>query len=234
MHRRPPNCRRPPLPLGCTGARAQALPCAAALLLLAGLVLLGPAAPQRAVAADVSASARVFAEAMARMMDAMGLLGDDGAPAVPPPAAGAMPGVGAPFGMGALPWSGMADSGMPDMGAWMQQMPGMVRLPDVPGWRRTSLDGIWEGRDGGLLIVQAHRFRLYAPHGDYIEGLIQQRGDRVAMYDPEHDLARPYEFAQHQGRLVLRDPAGQVYLYRRLWHDDIGYGAGADMGAGQR
>ncbi|WP_295543460.1 hypothetical protein [uncultured Thiohalocapsa sp.] len=187
-------------------------------------LLLALPAPQPALGADVSASARVFAEAMARMMDAMGLFGDVDVPA---PGAGAMPGFGSPFGMGQMPMSGMPD-GMPDMGAWMQQMPGMVQLPSMPGWRRTSLDGVWEGRDGGLLIVQAHRFRLYAPHGDYVEGLIQQRGDRIALYDPEHDVARPYEFAQHQGRLVLRDPSGQVYLYRRLWHDDIGYGDGGE------
>lgn len=195
------------------------------------LLLVALSAPKPTAAADVSATARVFAEAMARMMDAMGLLGDDAPPA---PAAGAMPGFGAPFGMGQMPWPGMPEGSMPDMGAWMQQMPGMVQLPNIPGWRRTSLEGIWEGRDGGLLIVQAHRFRLYAPHGEYIEGLIQQRGDRIAMYDPEHDVARPYEFAQHQGRLVLRDPAGKVYLYRRLWHDDIHYGVSGDAGTPER
>jgi hypothetical protein len=133
--------------------------------------------------------------------------------------------------MGQMPWSGMSPEQMPDMGAWMRQLPGMAGLPEMPGWQRTTLDGIWEGREGGLLIVQAHRFRLYSPHGDYIDGLIQQRGDRIALFDPERDIARPYEFAQHQGRLVLRDAAGQVYLYRRLWLDETGYGDAAD-GAG--
>ena len=168
------------------------------------LLLLGAPAVQPAAAAAAADSVRVFAEAMARMMNAMGLLGDNAA--VPAPLPGGMPGA------------------VPDWGARMQQMPGMVQLPNIPGWQRTSLDGIWEGRDGGLLIVQAHRFRLYSPHGDYIDGLIQQRGDRIAIYDPEHDVARPYEFAQHQGRLVLRDADGQVYLYRRLWLDDTVYG----------
>ena len=214
MHRRLAKRRPPSLPALCA--------------LVGALLLLALSAPKPAAAADVSATARVFAEAMARMMDAMGLLSDDGPSA---PAAGAMPGVGAPFGMGQMPWPGMTEGSMPDMGAWMQQMPGMVQLPNVPGWRRTSLEGIWEGRDGGLLIVQAHRFRLYGPHGDYIEGLIQQRGDRIAMYDPEHDIARPYELAQHQGRLVLRDAAGQVYLYRRLWHDEIHYGVSGAAGS---
>jgi hypothetical protein len=163
---------------------------------------------------------------MARMMDAMGLLSDDPAPL---PAPGAWPGFGAPSGMGQMPWPAMPGGSMPDMSAWMQQMPGAMQLPDVPGWRRTSLDGIWEGRDGELLIVQAHRFRLYSPHGGYIDGLIQQRGERIALYDPGREVARPYDFAQHQGRLVLRDAAGQVYLYRRLWLDESGFG---DTGAG--
>ncbi len=198
--RRPKPSRRPPLPVYLLVAP----------LLVAPLLGLCPAP---LTAADASDGVRVFAEAMARMMEAMGMFGD-GASA-PMPAPGAMP-----FGMGQMPPGGMP-SGMPDMGAWMQQLPG-AQLPTLPGWQRTSLEGIWEGPNGGLLIVQAHRFRLYSGRGDYIEGLIQQRGDRVALYDPEHDIARPYEFAQHQGRLVLRDPAGQVYLYRRLWLDDAG------------
>ena len=166
------------------------------------------------------------------MMDAMGLLGD-AAPA-PAPLPGAMPGFGAPFGMDQMPFSGMPGGTMPDMGTWMRQMPGMTQMPDIPGWQRTSLDGIWEDRDGGLLIVQAHRFRLYSPHGGYIDGLIQQRGDRLAMYDPERDIARPYEFAEHQGRLVMRDAAGQVYLYRRLWLDDTGWNDVAPGGESDR
>jgi hypothetical protein len=184
------------------------------------LLLLGAAAtsPGALAAAD---GMRVFAEAMARMMDAMGLLGDRGAA---PPLAGAVPGVG-PGAAAQMPWSGSPSDWGAWLQPWMQQMPGMPQMP--PGWQRTSLDGIWEGRDGGLLIVQAHRFRLYSPHGDFIEGLIQQRDDRIALYDPEHDVARPYEFAQNQGRLVLRDAAGQVYLYRRLWLDDMGYDAAA-------
>jgi hypothetical protein len=173
-------------------------------------VILSLLMPVPLAAADPSAPTRAFAEAMARMMDAMGLLGDEGAaapmpmPMTPPP----MPGAD-----GAMP-------GMDDMADWVRELPGSVELPGMPGWKRTGLDGIWEGRAGGLLIVQAHRFRLYSGQGGYIDGLIQQRGDRIDIYDPARDIVRPYEFAQHQGRLVLRDAAGQVYLYRRLWLDD--------------
>ncbi len=178
-------------------------PYAVLLLLILPVVLLGPP-----VAAESSAPTHVFAEAMARMMDAMGLFGDQGAVAPMPMAPPPMPGVD-----GAMP-------GMDDMADWMRELPNAVELPGVPGWKRTRLDGIWEGRAGGLLIVRAHRFRLYSGQGGHIDGLIQQRGDRIAIYDPVRDIVRPYEFAQHQGRLVLRDTGGQVYLYRRLWLDD--------------
>ena len=161
-----------------------------------------------------------MANAMARMMDAMGLF-DSGKPdsGMPfNPGSYMAPGMGmGPFSQfgGQNPWSSfMTNPGQGfGMDRWLQQMPGLS------AWQRTTLEGIWEGRDGGLLIVQGRRFRLYSPHGGYVEGLIQQRGDRIALYDPQSETARPYEFAEQQGRLVLRDANGQVYLYRRLWLD---------------
>jgi hypothetical protein len=187
------------------------------------LVLCCAAAPVHA--ADIGSTRDAMANAMARMMEAMGFLDDDGpaksspfdprAYGMPGMGYGMMPGMPPGVGGGQLPWP----SGVPGpaddfgMGRMMEQMPGM------PGWRGTTLDGVWEGQNGGLLIVGGHRFRLYAPTGGFIEGLIQQRGERIALYDPEHQNAQPYEFAQFEGRLVLRDAAGQVYLYRRLWLD---------------
>jgi hypothetical protein len=195
-------------------------------------------------AADES-SRNAMADAMARMMEAMGFGGDSKSDSPMDPRGFGMPGMG---GMGMSPWS-LGQYGMDAFGGnpflqqpWSRMMPGtaagtgmeqmmrqMPEIPGLPGWQRTRLEGIWEGRDGGLLIVQSPRFRLYSPRGGYIEGLIQQRGDRVALYDSRHETARPYEFAESQGRLVLRDADGQVFLYRRLWLDDttgIGYSGG--------
>jgi hypothetical protein len=199
-------------------------------VLLAATVLL----PSALLHADSSAR-NAMADAMARMMEAMGFLGGDTPGGTMPmnpgnfSMPGMMPGMNQ-FGMNPFlqqPWSSALTNpaqtfGMDQM---MQQMP---QVPGMPGWQRTALDGIWEGRGGSLLIVQAQRFRLYSSQGGYIEGLIQQRGDRLALYDPQQDTVRPFEFAEHQGRLVLRDPEGQVYLYRRLWLDEGG-GAGASM-----
>lgn len=160
-----------------------------------GLVVLAVAlaiVPFRCSAAEAAADA--MARAMARMMEAMGLFGDGGGNLAP-----------------ALPADGSAGA----LGRMMGDAPAALRQM-LPGGA-TALEGIWEGRDGGLLIVQGHRFRVQSAQGGYVEGLFQQRGDRIAMYDPGSDSVRPYEFAEQDGRLVLRDPAGSVYLYRRLW-----------------
>jgi hypothetical protein len=214
-------------------------------LLLAAVML--AAAP--ALQAGDGSSRAAMADAMARMMEAMGFLDgggrdkgggmpfDPSSMSMPGMTPSLMPGMGQfgqnPFGFN--PWmSGFANPAQGfDMERMWQQMPGVSSMPEsmsrfapqvpgMPGWQGTTLEGIWEGRDGGLLIVQAYRFRLYSPHGGYVDGLIQQRGERIALYDPSSDTARPYEYAEHQGRLVLRDAEGQVYLYRRLWLDDGG------------
>ena len=197
-----------------------------ASLVVAAAILL----PTAFLQADGSAR-NAMADAMARMMEAMGLFGN-GTPSSSLPMnpdtfsmPGMMPGMNQ-FGINPFvqqPWSSALTNpaqtfGMDQM---MQQLP---QVPGMPGWQQTPLDGLWEGRGGSLLIVQAHRFRLYSSQGGYVDGLIQQRGDRLALYDPQRDTARPFEYAQHQGRLVLRDPEGQVYLYRRLWLDDDGGG----------
>jgi hypothetical protein len=153
--------------------------------------------------AQTEGAREAMANAMARMMEAMGFLGDGGGGAVPGPLSTPMQ---------------AADQAR----SMMEQMPGgeaLQALPGLDGWRGTSLDGVWEGRDGGLLIVEGPRFRLYAPNHAHIDGLIQQRNDRIAIYTPNDDVARPYQFAEQQGRLVLRDASGQIYLYRRLWLD---------------
>ena len=87
------------------------------------------------------------------------------------------------------------------------------------------LDGVWEGRNGELLIVQGSRFRIYPGSAGYVDGYIQLRGDRLALYSPSDESARPFEFAESEGRLALRDAQGQLCLYRRLWLESEQKGA---------
>jgi len=176
--------------------------------------------PTQAASSD---AADVMAKAMAKMMDAMGLFDGDSGTAMPTMPS-MMPGMGS-FGYGQMPWSQMPWSQVPGYGVFTDPittfgMPGMgEQFTRSMGWPSagggSGLDGIWEGRDGGLMIIRGPRFRLQ----------IQRRGDRIALFEPSTESVRAYEMAEQQGRLVLRDAAGNTYLYRRLWLDEPAFGA---------
>lgn len=212
------------------------------LLLL--LLIVAPLQSGRAAGSD---AANAMAAAMEQMMEAMGMLGDDHDSSPLPAFPQGMPGMGAMGYSPWWPWAQMPWGQMPGYGAFADPiqafgMPGLAEqmASQVPGqfsdqagaqrwgmpaapWGQGStepLDGIWEGRDGGLLIVRATRFRLQAAQGGYIEGLIRREGDQLAMYEPETGSVRVYELAIHHGRMVLRDSGGNTYLYRRLWLDE--------------
>ena len=192
--------------------------------LLALLALLAGTVP--AAAEDVSAAPRAaMAEAMAKMMEAMGFLGPALPGSMPSPVPGVMPGM-LPSPLTGMPGAAdpktLMDQGMEKGGAALQQMTEGMKMPDTPTsfmpWGTPSrLDGVWEGRNGELLIVQGNRFRIYPGASHYVDGYIQLQGDRLALYNPGNEHIRPFEFAESEGRLALRDPAGTLFLYRRLW-----------------
>lgn len=192
--------------------------------------------PLLVLAAEERQAGEVMADAMTRMMEVMGF-GESDSPgeAVGDAMRGRMPMSPDTYGL-----QGMMPDGAPFGYAWPGNFgnplwtfgfpegfdPGDFRPENFrrfgdrapwAQWRPTTLDGVWEGRDGGLFIVQNYRFRLYKPGYGHIDGMIQQRGDRLALYNPATRTARPYEVAQFRGRLVLRDADGQLLLYRRLW-----------------
>lgn len=184
------------------------------------------------VALPVAADTRsAMADAMVRMMEAMGLFGaaggalSGGSPGVPNPMGmsgwpsgfGAMPGVP---GAGAMPFPGGSQmdptSQMGQMGQMMERFdPGSAMSGAMP-WAAGPLEGIWEGSDDGLLIVQGARYRIYAPFSGYIDGDIRITGDRIELTNRREGFGQEFEYALDQGRLVLRDRQGQIYLYRRL------------------
>ena len=182
--------------------------------------------------ADSGASRQAMADAMARMMEAMGFLGS-GASTANSMARGQMPGMPSPFGMPGLGMGmpGMPSGGMPfsggnqmdqagRMGSTMmdqfsQTVPGMGQMPNMP-WSGSALEGVWEVAGGGLLIVQGGNYRLYAPDGGYVDGTLQISGNRLQMANTRAGLVLQFDYALDQGRLVMRDQNGQVYLYRRL------------------
>lgn len=83
-------------------------------------------------------------------------------------------------------------------------------------WSGTSLEGLWEDNQGGLLIVQGGFYRLYSACRGYVEGEIRLQDTRVELSNRAENFIQTFEFALDQGRLALRDQNGQLYLYRRL------------------
>jgi len=181
------------------------------LLLLAGLSWL---APRPTATADSGSRGAAMADAMAKMMDAMGFgganrvdadsSGFDSAWEQPAPANG-----GAPWGVltGTMPWAASRDmmerwSGRP----WSQPVP--TTAP--------RLNGVWLSDSGERLTIRGGRFRLEAGPGRVSEGMLQLRGALLALHQPRLNRTWIYEYAEHEGRLVLRDAQGQLFLYRRI------------------
>lgn len=173
----------------------------------------------------------IMADAMARMMDAMGLF--DSAPnpqrelanpIAPLSTMGPLgtAGWGSGFGM---PWDGpfQDPSRAFAMGDKMRQLSEHMQGPGAPSgggwpgpWTASRLEGVWEGQNGELLIVQGARFRIYSPSMQRVDGLIRIQGERLALYNPQDEHPQPFEFKESRGRLIMRDLTGQSYLYRRL------------------
>ncbi len=184
------------------------------------------------VAISQETMAQAMANAIARMMESMGFTdrGVGGAP-------GPLPGVVPP-----IPYDPMGSRGWPSaFGAWpgtqgypgragplpggsqMNQMAEALRqtmpLPGRGGgmrWGASILEGVWEDNQGGMLIVQGGRYRIYSSCNGYIDGDIRVGADRVGLTNPQEDFTQTFEFALDQGRLALRNAQGQVFLYRRL------------------
>lgn len=159
------------------------------VLLLAALAgVCGPLASAEGLDRDA------MADAMARMMEAMGFAGS-----------GARP--------GAMPFAG--GGGMDQARRWGQSMmDGLGK--GMPLGSAAALEGLWEAAGGGLLIVQGGRYRLYAPNGGFADGSLTASADRVRMWNRTAGFAVELEYALDQGRLALRDQSGQLYLYRQL------------------
>jgi hypothetical protein len=191
------------------------------LTLLCAVVLGTPAPGSAQDARETMASA--MANAMVRMMEAMGLFGGGsfgswgGVPAI----SGLMRPYGSMMGVpGVSPWGVPMQDPSQSLGmgadAMRQMYQGIPGAATGAGVGAQPLDGVWEGSGGDLLIVQGGRYRIYAPQDQYIDGLLQQQSSRVALYNVQDGHTQVFEFASQDGRLALRDAGGQVYLYRRF------------------
>jgi len=159
-----------------------------------------------------------FVESIQLMMDAMkgaGSPGQTGSWGTPPldwsqyaPSQG-WPGFG---GSGfPAPWSA---SQLPGQQQMQQMMRGMGSSYNLP-FPSPSLDGVWRGRAGEILVIQGNRFRVYADSTRFTEGELRIQGNELWLHNPKSNTTQRYEYAEHEGRLALRDAQGQLLLYRR-------------------
>ncbi len=154
-----------------------------------------------------------FMESMKLMMDAMGLDKSAGGGSDWWRSAPNQSFSGSPWNQ---TWPGMMSS-MPGATAgqqMMRQMPGS-NSPWYP-LAASELDGVWQGQGGDLLEIRGDRFRLAGGAGRHIEGQLRTQGNVISMRNARTEATRSYEYAVHQGRLALRDPYGQLMLYRRV------------------
>lgn len=84
--------------------------------------------------------------------------------------------------------------------------------PEITG----VLEGVWEDNQGGLLIVQRNHYRIYSSCNGFIDGDILVNAKQVALTNRREKFTQTFEFALDNGRLVLRNQNGDVFLYRLL------------------
>jgi len=182
-------------------------------------------------AAEDAIDRDAMADVMSRMMEAMGFLGD----ASRSSALKSLPrsAMGAPFGAPARPPTPGTPSGMPGLGPlWGSAGPPspdygmgemMERFADEQGgasdwwsWVPGPLEGVWESPDGGLLIVQGDRYRLYQPGAGYVDGTLRLGDGWLSLHNRRRGIEHRFEIAVQGERLALRSDGGQLFVYRRL------------------
>lgn len=161
-----------------------------------------------AVAADPGAGRLTLSDAMLKMMDAMGMIDQRS-------------GVDSTNDF-ARTWESMAQGArsMP----WQGGPPPPTGTPrDAPshwwtdGSRESmSLQGNWASESGERLQIRGAHFRLQAGATRAVDGTLSLRGHLLALYSPRYNQRWIYEYAEHEGRLALRDSQGRLYLYRRI------------------
>ncbi|MCP3868381.1 MAG: hypothetical protein GY703_09855 [Gammaproteobacteria bacterium] len=88
--------------------------------------------------------------------------------------------------------------------------------PQRPASITAALDGHWQGKHEERLIVYNGRFRIFRDRSTNREGRIDlQSGSRLTLTDPTTGNAMQYEYAEHRGKLVLRNHQGHLLLFRR-------------------
>ena len=123
------------------------------------------------------------------------------------------------FGSPVSPWVG----GMPMQsplpgGGGIPMQPGIPQASPIPQIPNTlsPVDGIWLGRGGEIVLVMYGHFRIYASAEVYQDGRFEIRGAHLLMYDPQSERRMVFEYYLDDGRMILRNEAGDLLLFKQL------------------
>ena len=163
-----------------------------------------------------------FVESMQLMMDAMSVNkgGSAGVFDSPWSQFGQMPGgnLFSPMGGGSSQmqqlmgnWPQMG--GMDQLGQYGRQW---MQAPQNLPFLGSQLNGVWRGRSGEVLVISGNQYRIQAGRNRAVQGQLRVQGNRLWLQNAQTNTVNEYDFANHEGRLVLRDRYGQLLLYRRV------------------
>lgn len=95
--------------------------------------------------------------------------------------------------------------------------PALPRSGPAPATTLATLNGSWQGESGEILVIRNGLFRIYLDRDNFRDGRLAQVEPRLLLLqDLESGQLRPYAFAESAGRLLLRDPAGNLLRYIRI------------------
>jgi PAS domain-containing protein len=101
-----------------------------------------------------------------------------------------------------------------DLTLLYRNMPGAAPRSSLS--RTQLLDGIWQGRQGDILMIRDGNARLFGYNRAVHESAeISLTANRLELKSLSSGLARTYDYAYRDDRLALRDAAGNILLYRR-------------------
>jgi len=79
------------------------------------------------------------------------------------------------------------------------------------------LTGRWQGRGGAVMIIRQGWFRIFRTKNKFRDGRIMiTDATHFELIDLQTGSVRYYEFAESEGRLILREPNGGILLFRRI------------------
>jgi hypothetical protein len=81
---------------------------------------------------------------------------------------------------------------------------------------QSLVDGIWIGQSGEIILVMYGHFRIYASAETYRDGRFEISGNRLAMLDPETGYVMEFDYLLDDGRMILRNDAGGIMLFKQL------------------